>query len=156
MPVLCEDDVLEERGDLVNGRNDGVTIRNGKRAAGTKVVLNVDNYEGVLICDSHKGHGRSSRLFVAYVVHIAETEFCSDGRSSRRERDLLESLDRSLHVRPACCIKAHVVMHRPEQIVNELRIIRVANEEVIQLPNVAVVLVLSVWFVFDSDWIPDL
>ena len=58
--------------------------------------------------------------------------------------------------RPACCIKAHVVMHCPVQIVNELRIISVANEEVVQLPDVAIVLILSIWFVFDSNRIPNL
>ena len=47
-------------------------------------------------------------------------------------------------------------MHCPVQIVNELRIIGVAHEEVIQLSNVTVVLVLSIWFVLDSNWIPNL
>jgi hypothetical protein len=47
-------------------------------------------------------------------------------------------------------------MHRPMQIVNKLRIISVAYEQLIQLPNVAVILVLSIWFVFDSDWVSNL
>jgi len=47
-------------------------------------------------------------------------------------------------------------MHRPVQIVNELRIISTAYQEIIEFPDVTVILVLSMWFVVHANWIPHL
>ncbi len=53
MPVLRENDVLEQRRDAMDGRNHLVSQGNGKRAAGAKVVLHIGDDENVVRIDLH-------------------------------------------------------------------------------------------------------
>jgi hypothetical protein len=53
-PVLGQDDVLGLRRDLVNRRDDCVSVRDGQLPAGTEVVLNIDRQEYVLGSDLHR------------------------------------------------------------------------------------------------------
>ena len=53
VPVLREDDVLETRRDGMDGRNDGVAVGHGERAAGAEIILHVDDEEDVLWSDLH-------------------------------------------------------------------------------------------------------
>ena len=43
MPVLSEKDVLEGRRDAMNHVDDLIAVGNGKRAAGTEIILDVDD-----------------------------------------------------------------------------------------------------------------
>ena len=53
MPVLCGNDEFEDGGfqEAVGDRDDPISLRDGKSAAGTKVVLEVNQDEGAQICD---------------------------------------------------------------------------------------------------------
>ena len=53
MPVLDENDVLEQRRDAMDGRNHLVSAGNGKRATGAKVVLDIGDDENVVRIDLH-------------------------------------------------------------------------------------------------------
>jgi hypothetical protein len=44
VPVLGEDDMREKRSDATDGLDDGIAIGNCESAAGTKIVLDVDDY----------------------------------------------------------------------------------------------------------------
>jgi hypothetical protein len=55
MPVLREHNMLESRRDAVDDVNHRGPIRNGKRAAGTEIVLYVNNKENVLAINLHEG-----------------------------------------------------------------------------------------------------
>jgi len=48
MPVLSQNDVLKSRRDAMDGRDYLVAARNSKRAAGTKIILHVDDEENVV------------------------------------------------------------------------------------------------------------
>jgi hypothetical protein len=54
MPVLGEDDVLEERSDLVNDGNDLVAARDGQSPVWAEVILHVDDEEEVVGSESHR------------------------------------------------------------------------------------------------------
>src|SRR5436190_1831582 len=43
MPILCRDHELEAILQFIDKRNDFVAARHGQRAAGQKIVLNIDN-----------------------------------------------------------------------------------------------------------------
>ena len=47
MPVLCEHDVLELPGQLIDDRNDLLAARNGEPAAGAEIVLDVDHQQDI-------------------------------------------------------------------------------------------------------------
>lgn len=66
VPVLGEDDVTEERRDLVDRRDDGIAVGNGELATGTEVVLHIDDEKDVLRSDLHKCRTTYPVLFVAY------------------------------------------------------------------------------------------
>ena len=53
MPVLSQNDVLKMGRDAMDRRNHAVAARNGERAAGTKIILQVDDEERVAGIDSH-------------------------------------------------------------------------------------------------------
>ena len=78
VPVLGEDDVLEERSDAVDDGNDSVALGHGQRAAEEEVVLHVNDEEDVLGGGVHKGYASRLILFVAYggQYRRTEVEFC--------------------------------------------------------------------------------
>ena len=43
VPVLGEDDVLEERGNAMDCRDYSIAIGNGKRATGAEIILHVND-----------------------------------------------------------------------------------------------------------------
>ena len=51
VPVLRQHHAVESRGEAVDDRHDLVAARNGKRAAGAKIVLHVDDDEDVVAVD---------------------------------------------------------------------------------------------------------
>jgi len=65
VPVLREDDVIEECGDALDDRDDFIATCYGQLAAGAEVVLHVDDQEGVCWCDLHF---RQHRPFQSEVV----------------------------------------------------------------------------------------
>jgi hypothetical protein len=54
MPVLGEDDVLEQRRNAMDRVDYGIAIGNGERTAGAEVVLHVDNDQNVMLVDPHR------------------------------------------------------------------------------------------------------
>jgi len=64
-----------------------------------------------------------------------------------------ECLDSADHVRPTCGIQAHVVVSGPVQS-RRSPIARFAHEKFVDPTNVAVVFVLRVWFVPNSNRVP--
>jgi hypothetical protein len=56
MPVLSQQDVLGAGHERVANRYDFVTTRNRKGAAWAKVVLDIDDEEGVSGTELHEGH----------------------------------------------------------------------------------------------------
>jgi hypothetical protein len=53
MPILCENNVLELRRDPIDDSDHGVPIGHSQRAAGTKIVLYVDDDQDVLRGNLH-------------------------------------------------------------------------------------------------------
>ena len=51
VPVLRQHHTVESRGEAVDDRHDLVSARNGKRAAGAKILLHVDDDEDVVAVD---------------------------------------------------------------------------------------------------------
>src|SRR5580700_9404736 len=51
MPVLRQHHVGEPRGEAVDQRNDLITMRHAQRAAGTEVVLDIDDDEDVIVTE---------------------------------------------------------------------------------------------------------
>ena len=51
VPVLRQHHAVEPRGEAVDDRHDLVAARNGKGAAGAKIVLHVDDDEDVVAVD---------------------------------------------------------------------------------------------------------
>jgi hypothetical protein len=54
VPVLGEDDVLEERRDFVDDGDDFIAARDGELPAGAEIVLHVDDDEEVVMGDVHR------------------------------------------------------------------------------------------------------
>jgi phage I-like protein len=54
VPVLRENNVLKSRRDAMDGRDHLVAQGNGKRAAGEKIVLHVDDEKNVVLIDFHR------------------------------------------------------------------------------------------------------
>ena len=79
MPVLRENNVLKSWRDAVNDVDDLVAIGHGKRASGTKIILNID----------HDQHVRGSRLHDGLDFHIAlsrrSSSICVGVNSNSRE-----------------------------------------------------------------------
>jgi len=64
VPVLGEDDVVEDGSEAVDGGEDGIAIGDGQCAAGAEVALHVDDEEDVVGGDVHgslPGAGRVGR-----------------------------------------------------------------------------------------------
>jgi hypothetical protein len=53
VPILREHNVLEPWRDVEDRVDDGIAISDSQRAAGTKVVLYVDDYQDVMRGDLH-------------------------------------------------------------------------------------------------------
>lgn len=53
VPVLRENDVLKERRDVTNRRDDFIAVRNNQRSAGTEIILHVNDDQNVVGADSH-------------------------------------------------------------------------------------------------------
>jgi|GEM_PF-5960620 len=51
VPVLRENDMFEAAGKQVDRRNDFVAARHGKKAAGTEIILNVDDQKDIVGLD---------------------------------------------------------------------------------------------------------
>ena len=79
MPVLCGNDEFEDGGfqEAVGDRDDPISLRDGKRAAGTKVVLEVNQNEGAQICDylGRVARGRRCFFFTAGKVLLQLAQF---------------------------------------------------------------------------------
>ena len=54
VPVLGQDDMREFRRQPVDGGNDLVALRHGQRAAGTEIVLNIDDDQDILLIALHR------------------------------------------------------------------------------------------------------
>src|ERR1700739_3631632 len=55
MPVLRQDDIFKTRRDAMNDGDNRVAVANGQRAAGTEVILYIDDEEEVLGRYAHRG-----------------------------------------------------------------------------------------------------
>ena len=82
MPVLCGNDEFEDGGfqEAVGDRDDPISLRDGKSAAGTKVVLEVNQDEGAQICDYlpslwRVARGRRCFFFTAGQVLLQLAQF---------------------------------------------------------------------------------
>jgi hypothetical protein len=53
MPVLGEDNVLEEWRDAMNDRDDSISVGDSKGPAGTEIILYIDDEQNILVGDRH-------------------------------------------------------------------------------------------------------
>lgn len=72
VPVLGEQDVLEQRRDAMDGGDHGISARHGECSAGAEIILHVDDDEDVLGGDLHLGLQCSCMSFVAYAGQESE------------------------------------------------------------------------------------
>jgi hypothetical protein len=49
MPVLGQHHVIEAFGETIDDRHHGIAIDNGKRAAGTEIILHVDDQQQIIV-----------------------------------------------------------------------------------------------------------
>src|SRR5271165_1310370 len=79
MPVLGQDDMSEPASEPIDRRNDCIAVRYGEGAAGTEIILHIDNDQNLALASRHCGGAVghvSSSIFVEAIIplHIGPAE----------------------------------------------------------------------------------